>query len=60
MCTPDERRTGTYASNILDEHPTPLRSHELMPVVGEMMQPEFIGLWLRKPQSGLKRTNAET
>jgi hypothetical protein len=29
---------------IRDEHPTPLRSDELMRVVGETMQPEFVGL----------------
>ena len=44
MCTPDERRPGAYASDILDQHPTPLRSHELMRVVGETIQPEFVGL----------------
>jgi hypothetical protein len=60
MCTPPERRTGAYASAIRDEHPTPLRSVELMPVLGETMQPEFVGLWLCKLESGLKRTNAET
>src|SRR6266540_824973 len=45
---------------ILDEYPTPLRSHELMRVVGETTQPEFVGLWPCKPESRLKRTHAET
>src|SRR5262249_33279666 len=60
MCTADEPRPGAYASAIPDQHPTPLRSHELMRVVGERMQPEFVRLWLCKPESGLTRTHAET
>jgi hypothetical protein len=31
-----------------------------MPLVGETMQPEFVGLWPCKPESRLMRTNAET
>src|SRR5262249_28601789 len=60
MGTADEPRPGAYASAIPDQHPTPLRSDELMRVVGERMQPEFVRLWLCKPESGLTRTHAET
>jgi hypothetical protein len=44
ICTPPERRTGANAGDFLDEHPTPLRSHEQMPLVGETIRPEFAGL----------------
>ena len=46
---------------VMPEMNTPRRfdHNELMRLVGKTMQPEFVRLWLYKPESGLMRINAD-
>jgi hypothetical protein len=51
---------AAFGATARDETDLERLTGELLRVVDETMQPEFVGLWLREPESNLERTNAGT
>jgi hypothetical protein len=51
---------AAFGTTVRDETDLDALTTAMLQVVDETVQPEFVGLWLREPESNLERTNAGT
>jgi hypothetical protein len=51
---------AAFGTTVRDETDLDALTAAMLRVVDETVQPEFVGLWLREPESNLERTNADT
>jgi hypothetical protein len=54
------RVLAAFGTTVPDETDLDALTTEMLRVVDETMQPEFVGLWLREPESNLERTKVGT